>query len=163
MIYLIWAMTKTGIIANNNQLPWNIKSEMQYFQAMTINKTVLMGSKTFLSIGKPLKNRYNIIITSEPSKYQEFASQNCIISNDLSEFIKKYRKNPKNELWIIGGAKIYQQTFEDADFLYISIIKENKQKFPGNLKFPIRDFSNFKEIKKTDYPEFIAYIYQRKV
>lgn len=162
MIYLLWAMTKSGIIANNDKMPWNIKSEMHYFQTLTTNKTVLMGSKTFLSIGKPLKNRYNIIITSEPNKYQKFANQNCIISNDLSKIIKKYHKNPKNELWVIGGAKIYQQTFKDADFLYVSLIKENKEKFPGNLKFPILDFSKFKEIKKTDYPEFIAYIYQRK-
>jgi len=71
---------------------------MHYFQTLTINKTVLMGSKTFLSIGKPLKNRYNIIITSEPDKYQKFANQNCNISNNLSEIIKKYHKNPKNEL-----------------------------------------------------------------
>lgn len=162
MIYLIWAMTKSGIIANNGQLPWNIKSEMQYFQSLTTNKTVLMGSKTFLSIGKPLKNRYNIIITSEPNKYQKFVNDKCIISNDLPEIIKKYRKNSKNELWVIGGSKIYQQTFKDADFLYVSIIKEKNQKFHGDLKFPILDFSNFTEIKKTDYPEFTAYIYHRK-
>lgn len=155
-------MTESGIIANNGKMPWNIKSEMKYFQSLTTNKTVLMGSKTFLSIGKPLKNRYNIIITSEPNKYQKFVNQDCIISNNLPEIIKKYHKNPKNELWVIGGAKIYQQTFKNADFLYLSIIKEHKEKFSGNLKFPILDFSQFKEIKKTDYPEFIAYVYQRK-
>lgn len=159
MIYLIWAMTKTGIIANNQVLPWKIKEEMQYFQSLTQNKTILMGSKTLLSIGKPLKNRHNIIITANPKKYQNFASEYCIISNDLKSIIATYAKNPSNELWIIGGANIYQQTFSFADYLYVSIIKKD---YPGNLKFPITDFSAFQEIKKTEYQEFTAYVYQRK-
>lgn len=159
MIYLIWAMTKEGIIANNDALPWKIKEEMQYFQNLTQTKTILMGSKTLLSIGKPLKNRQNIIITSNPKKYQEFASDYCIITSDLVNIIKTYAKNPNNELWVIGGANIYQQTFPYADYLYFSIIKKS---YPGNLKFPITDFSNFKKIKKIDYQEFTAYVYQRK-
>lgn len=159
MIYLIWAMTKSGIIANNQTLPWKIPEEMKYFQSLTQLKTVLMGSKTLLSIGHPLKNRKNIIITSNPKKYQKFANEYCIISSDLTKFIKTYAKNPNNELWVIGGANIYQQLFPYADYLYISIIKKN---YPGDLKFPITDFSNFKEIKKTKYQEFMAYVYQRK-
>lgn len=159
MIYLIWAMTKEGIIANNDVLPWKIKEEMQYFQSLTQSKTVLMGSKTLLSIGKPLKNRYNIVITSNPKKYQEFADEYCIISNDLINIIKTYAKNPNNELWVIGGANIYQQTFAYADYLYVSIIKKD---YPGDLKFPITDFSSFKEIKKKEYQDFTAFVYQRK-
>lgn len=159
MIYLIWAMTKNGIIANNQSLPWNIKEEMKYFQSLTLNKTILMGSKTFLSIKKPLKNRQNIIITSNIKKYQNFANEYCIITSDLKKIIKTYAKNPNNELWVIGGANIYQQTFAYADYLYVSIIKKNYQ---GNLKFPINDFSNFIEIKKSNYQEFTAYVYQRK-
>ena len=146
MIYLIWAMTNEGIIGNNNSLPWKIKSELKYFQNLTDGKTILMGSKTFLSIGKPLKNRYNIIITSNPKKYEQYSTQYCIISNDLITILKKYTKNLNNELWIIGGAEIYQQAFHYADYLYISIIKKN---YPGDLKFPITKFKNFKEIKKT--------------
>lgn len=152
-------MTKDGIIANNQSLPWNIKEEMKYFQSLTLSKTILMGSKTLLSIGKPLPKRTNIIITSNPKKYQNFSSEYCIISNDLSNIIKTYAKNPNNELWVIGGANIYQQTFAYADYLYISIIKKD---YLGDLKFPILDFSNFKEIKKTEYQEFTAYVYQRK-
>lgn len=152
-------MTNAGVIANNNTLPWNIKAEMKYFQNLTQSKTILMGSKTLLSIGKPLKNRKNIIITTNPKKYQKFASEYCIISNDLSNIIKTYAKNPNNELWVIGGANIYQQTFKNADYLYVSVIKKD---YPGNLKFPITDFSNFKELKKTEYQEFTAYVYQRK-
>ncbi|MBE4703876.1 dihydrofolate reductase [Spiroplasma platyhelix] len=159
MIYLIWAMTKAGVIANNQTLPWNIKEEMKYFQSLTQSKTILMGSKTLLSIGKPLNNRHNIVITSDPKKYQNFASEYCIITSDLTNIIKTYTKNPNNELWVIGGANIYQQTFLSADYLYVSIIKED---YPGNLKFPITDFSDFKEIKKTEYQEFTAYVYQRK-
>lgn len=159
MIYLLWAMTKEGIIANNQLLPWNIKEEMKYFRSLTQTKTVLMGSKTLLSIGQPLKSRHNIIITSNPKKYQNFASEYCIISSDLTKIIKTYTKNPNNELWVIGGANIYQQTFPYADYLYVSIIKQN---YSGDLKFPITDFSNFTEIKKTEYQDFTAYVYQRK-
>lgn len=159
MIYLIWAMTEAGVIASNDTLPWNIKEEMKYFQSLTQGKTILMGAKTLLSIGHPLKNRKNIVVTSNPKKYENFASDYCIISSDLAKIIKTYAKNPNNELWIIGGANIYQQTFPNADYLYVSIIKKD---YPGNLKFPVMNFSDFTEIKKTDYQEFTAYVYQRK-
>lgn len=159
MINLIWAMTKDGYIGNNNQLPWNIKDEMKYFRQLTLTKTVLMGSKTFVSMGQPLKNRNNIIITNNIQKYQNIANEYCIISNDLPSILKQYSRNHNNELWVIGGANIFQQAFKQADYLYVSIIKAT---YPGDLKFPINNFNDFKIIKTADYPEFTAYIYKRE-
>ena len=160
MVILIWAMTKEGIIGINNKLPWNIKSEMQYFKDITINKTLLMGAKTFESIGKPLKNRYNIIVSNHPYRYQQFIyNNNLIVTNDIQGTLVKYQGNKDKDICVIGGAQIYQQTWEFADYLYVSIIKNSYQ---GNIIFPILDFSDFKLVKTTEYELFVANIYQRK-
>ena len=160
MINLIWAMTKTGVIGNKGQLPWKIKSEMQYFQTLTTNKIVLMGAKTFISIKKPLPNRTNIIISNHCEKYQQFHNNNaCIVTNDLQAILQKYAQNQKEDLWVIGGAKIYQQVWDYADYLYVSIINED---YTGDSYFPFLDFNAFKLIKTTINHEFTAYVYQRK-
>lgn len=160
MVNLIWAMTEDGVIANNGQLPWNIKEEMAYFREKTLNKTVLMGSKTFISIKKPLKNRKNIIISSKTREnYINYVNEYCIITNDLIKILKQYQGNKNEDIWVIGGANIYEQAFEYADYLYVSIIKE---KYFGDLKFPKLEFNNFELIEKTNYNEFSTYIYIRK-
>lgn len=160
MVILVWAMTKAGVIGNNNKLPWHIPAEMQYFRSITFNKNVLMGSKTFESIGKPLKNRYNIVITNHQERYLPFFSgDNIIFTNDIISYLKQYQGNKTADICIIGGANIYQQTWDYADYLYVSIIKDA---YKGDLLFPISNFSAFKLIKTTEFEKFVANVYQRK-
>lgn len=160
MISLVWAMTEEGIIGINNSLPWKIKAEMQYFQTITNNKTVLMGAKTFESIGSPLKNRYNIVLTHHQERYQQWHNlENIIFIDNLLDYLQSYKGNKTKDICILGGKTIYEQTLKLADYLYISIIKHP---YPGNIFFPNLDFSNFKLIKVTDYEQFTAKIYQRK-
>lgn len=160
MVILVWAMTNEGVIGVNNKLPWQIKAEMQYFQSITLNKNVLMGSKTFESIGKPLKNRYNIVITNHQERYQYFANDNNItFTNDIISYLRQYQNNKAADLCVIGGAKIYQQAWGYADYLYVSVIKDS---YYGDLLFPVSNFSAFKLIKTTEYEKFIANVYQRK-
>ena len=160
MVILVWAMTKEKIIGFNNKLPWKIKEEMQYFQSITLNKNVLMGSKTFESIGKPLKNRYNIVVTNHQERYQHFLNDNNItFTNDIILYLKQYQGNKKTDIFIIGGAEIYKQAWDYADYLYVSVIKNL---YNGDLLFPISNFSDFKLIKTTEFTEFVANIYQRK-
>jgi len=160
MVKLIWAMTTDGIIAKDQKLPWNIKAEMAYFQKLTTKKTILMGSKTFESIGKPLKNRYNIIISNHQERYQFWNKHdNVIFTNDLSAILQQYTNNAQADLWVIGGASIFAQTWNQANYLYISIIKAP---YSGDLKFPMADFSDFMLILEQDYPEFTTKVYQRK-
>lgn len=113
-ISLIVAMNKDGIIGINNAIPWHVSEDLQYFKKITNNKTVIMGRKTFDSIGFPLKNRTNIIIT----RNKQFQIDNCKIAASIKEALSL----SNGEVFIIGGADIYSQTIEIASQLYITIV-----------------------------------------
>jgi dihydrofolate reductase len=132
-----------------------------------------MGSKTFESIGKPLKNRYNIVITKNPEKYRHWQEKNITFTANWKEILGPYEKNPHRHIFIIGGREIYQQTYFSADYYYVSIVKGD---YEGNIYFPFADlreskeqkkilleelFKDFELIKKEEFPDFTAYIYKK--
>ena len=109
---------------------------MKYFSQITANSTVLMGAKTFKSIGKPLKNRFNIVITRNKEKYKNYPEKNLIFTSSLKEILAAYQENPDKHVFVIGGREIYQQTYSHADYYYISIVKGT---YEGNIHFPFLD------------------------
>lgn len=129
-------MDQNYLIGKDNKLPWKIPAEMKYFSQITSGNTVLMGSKTFESIGKPLKSRHNIVITKNPEKYKHWQEKNLIFTDNLNEILKPYKKNPGKHIFVIGGRKIYQQTYILADYYYVSVVKGN---YKGNVYFPFPD------------------------
>ncbi|WP_338982965.1 dihydrofolate reductase [Spiroplasma endosymbiont of Othius punctulatus] len=155
MITLIWAQTKEGVIGKDNKLPWSIKEDLKHFKEYTNGKDILMGKNTWESLPfKPLPNRKNIVVSST----LEIEADKAFVETNLLNTINKY-KNSKEELVIIGGAKIYEQTIGLADKLIISIIKEN---YIGDTYAPTVDFKKFKEVNKKEYSEFIVYEYENK-
>ncbi|KLL03494.1 MAG: dihydrofolate reductase [Mycoplasmataceae bacterium CE_OT135] len=162
MINLIWAMDQDYIIGKDNSLPWKIKEEMQYFTQTTQGHTILMGRKTFESIGKPLGKRRNIVLTKNQkwAKKTKLKYPQLVIENNLASIIQQFTNQPE-QLFIIGGREIFHQTYPFADQLYISVIKE---RYLGNIKldfFPdlIKDFQ-LREQK--EFSQFIIKIYHRK-
>src|SRR5215213_7163232 len=109
---------------------------MKYFSQITSGNTVLMGSKTFESIGKPLKNRYNIVITSNEQKYQDRKANNLVFTDDLKGNLESYKNNPDKHIFVIGGREIYQQTYTYADYYYVSVVKGE---YEGDIYFPFLD------------------------
>src|SRR5947207_12640420 len=99
-------MDKNYLIGKGNKLPWKIPAEMKYFSEITSGSTVLMGAKTFESIGQPLKNRYNIVITKNPEKYSHLQKKSLIFTSDLKANLDPYKGNNKN-IFVIGGKEIY--------------------------------------------------------
>ncbi|AGR42311.1 dihydrofolate reductase [Spiroplasma diminutum] len=155
MISFLWAQTESGIIGKDNQLPWNIKEEMQHFINYTKGKTVLMGRNTWESLSvKPLPNRKNILITS---RKLEKSYNNLEISKNLKEILEKY-KSTNEELVVIGGSQIYSTAFDYADKLVISVIKEEYQ---GDKYAPKWDKNDFNLTKEENYKEFTVYYYER--
>jgi len=162
MINLVWAMTKDYVIGQNNSLPWKIKAEMQHFTNLTKHHTVLMGRKTFESIGSPLKERHNVVLT----RNQQWAEKNKIkypqleITKNWKETVSKFF-NKDEQLFIIGGKEIFYQTYCFADKLYISMIKEN---YPGNVKLDLfsQMIKNFELVEKNEFLHFTVEIYQKK-
>lgn len=115
MISLISAIGKNNEIGKQNWLLWDMPADMQHFRDTTRGKTVIMGQKTFESIGKPLPNRRNIVATLD----KNFKAEGVEITHDLAKTIQDFKKSPE-ETFVIGGAMIYKLTINDADRLYIT-------------------------------------------
>lgn len=125
MINIIVAISKNRVIGNDNKLIWSLPSDLKRFKQITTGNTVVMGRKTYESIGKPLPNRRNIIIT----RNSDYKVEGCEVVNSLEEALMLCN----NECFIIGGGEIYKQSLPLADKLYLTVINED---FDGDTYFP---------------------------
>lgn len=114
MISLIAAVSTNWVIGKNNQLPWRIPADLKRFKKLTTGKTVIMGRKTHESIGKPLVNRQNIILTQQP----DYKAEGCLIAHDIKSALEMAEK----EIFIIGGAQIYQLFMPLVERVYLTIV-----------------------------------------
>lgn len=145
---------KNSGIGINGKIPWNIKEDSIRFQKLTINSIVVMGRKTFESLSGPLKNRTNIVITSNPSVYEN--GENLIFMT-IKEF-DSIINNIKN-MWIIGGQKLYEKYIDKCDEIYTTVIEGN---YNCDTFFPVNKLDNFIAHSK-EYKEGYKYItYIRK-
>lgn len=129
-ISLIAAMSKNHVIGINNTLPWHLPADLQHFKQLTLGHTIIMGRKTFESIGRALPGRTNLII----SRNGYPAPTNCTVVDSIAAAIK-FCEN-EEEVFFIGGAQIYQQAITYADKLYLT---EIDTEIEGDAHFP--DFS----------------------
>lgn len=152
MIALVLAMDVHGLIGQNNDLPWHYPEDLKYFKELTLNKNVLMGRKTYDSIfnrlGKALPNRQNYVASRQNKPIKDVQ-----LVNDIHSFIKEF----KDDLYIIGGKEIFEQSKEYADYIYITYIKHL---YEGDT-FINFDYSqyNMKIIKETS--DLIFTVYER--
>jgi len=136
MISLIWAQDENRLIGSGGQLPWRLPADMAWFKKNTMGKPILMGRKTFDSIGRPLPGRTNIVITS-----QKLNIEGCMIAHSLGEAIAV--AGEAEELMVMGGAQIYKLALSQASRLYITQIHAV---FKGDTYFPPFDASEWREI-----------------
>lgn len=139
---LIVAMDQKRLIGRDNQLPWHLPADLRYFKATTLGKPVVMGRKTFESIGKPLPGRRNIVI----SRNTEFTAPGCDIVSSIDEALAQC--SAEAEVMLIGGASLYAQTLERADCLYITRIHHE---FDGDTWFPEFDLARWQVEKQDDF------------
>lgn len=156
MISIIVAMGENREIGKDNSMLWNIKEEMQLFRNITIHSTVVMGRKTYDSIGMPLKNRKNIVLT----KNKELKNDKIFYTEDIESIINEY-KDSEEEIFIIGGEKIYNIFIPFAKRLYLSYIKE---KFDdATAFFPKINYNEYKKLYEYEYDKFIFRIYEKEI
>ncbi len=152
---MIAAMTEEGVIGRDQKLPWQIPEELQYFRAMTLNKPIVMGSRTFESMGsRPLPHRPNIILTRD----QEFVSATCTVLHSIEavlDTLKGYE-----EIMIIGGASVYKQFLPLASRLYITIIHEA---YKGDTYFPSVDWNDWALKNEDSRLLFTTKVYERRI
>jgi len=151
IISLIWAQDENGLIGAGGRLPWRLPADLAWFKKNTMGKPILMGRKTFNSIGKPLPNRNNIIIT-----HADFEIEGCTVVCSLKEAIAA--AGDAEELMVVGGAQVYSLALPQAGRLYITRIHAV---FNGDTYFPELNTSEWRQTFREDYEadEINAYPY----
>ncbi len=162
IISLIAALTEKRVIGNKNRIPWRLRDDLIRFKQKTIGHTVIMGRTTFESImayyersGRPIPDRKHIVVTRD--KTYKITHPGCFLATSIDEAIEIAKKIEKEEVFVSGGATIFEQMIGKADRLYLTIIKQD---FEGDTYFP--DYSNFKKVRgKEDKvsPDGLAYTF----
>lgn len=161
MISIIAAIGKNNELGKKNTLLWDLPVDMKHFRETTRGHTVIMGQKTFESIGRPLPNRRNIVVTREDS----FQAEGVEISKSLEDTLASFA-NSKEEVFVIGGGQIYKQSIDKADRLYVTHVdmedKDADTYFPEIIPIVWNEVSHDAHEKDKDniYP-YIFSIYER--
>jgi dihydrofolate reductase len=158
MIALVVAMAENNVIGKDNKLIWHLPADLKHFKQITSGHPIIMGRKTFESIGKPLPNRTNIIVTRQT----ELEVAGCLVANSLAEALM-LAQQLDSEVFVIGGAEIYQQALFLADTIYVTKVHHS---FEGDTFFPEIDSVLWQEVsrekhepdEKNSYPySFVTY------
>lgn len=145
---LIWAMSRNRVIGRNNALPWYLPEDLKYFKRVTMGKPIIMGRKTWESIGRPLPGRSNIIV----SRNTNFEAEGAKVVHSLDEAIKMAENialiNGGEEAVVMGGAEIYRQALPRADRLYLTQVHAEVE---GDAFFPEFDIERWHELGREDF------------
>jgi dihydrofolate reductase len=163
---VIVAVAENGVVGRNNALPWHIPADLQYFKKTTLGKPIVMGRKTYESIGKPLPGRTNIVVSGNPDycaegvKVVSSVEQALVLAEDIALI------DGCDELMVIGGAAVYELAIPRADRLYVTEIHAQVQ---GDAVLAPVDWAQWQEISRQRYsaevPNHFDYsfvVYERK-
>ncbi|MEJ2615705.1 MAG: dihydrofolate reductase [Ignavibacteriaceae bacterium] len=155
---IISAVAKNGVIGRSNgEMPWHVKEEFQHFKNTTLGFPILMGRKSFDTLGKPLKGRLNVVITNNPDYKVPF--EEVKIFHSLHKAVDYFDSLNQDKVFIIGGGQIYEQAIGFADEMIISIMDFEAE---GDVLFPQFDKSKWNIVKKDKREQFEIIYYERK-
>ena len=141
-ISLIAAMAENRVIGRDNQLPWRLSADLKHFRKITTGKPIIMGRNTHDSIGRPLPDRLNIII----SRDQQYQADGCVVVHSIDAALKA--ASEAEEVMIMGGAQLYEQMIERADRLYLTLVHAEIE---GDVYFPDIDWEHWQEISAENF------------
>ena len=144
---LIVAAANNNVIGRNNELPWYLPQDLKYFKSVTLGKPVIMGRKTFESIGKPLPGRTNIVVTrqSEWKVAGVLVAQGLRDALEIADQFRAEQHQLSDEIMVIGGAEIYRNALPLADRVYLTRIEVD---IPGDAYFPALPASEWKLVSE---------------
>lgn len=148
-VSLIVAMAKNRVIGVNNQLPWRLPADLKHFKATTMAKPIVMGRKTWESIGRPLPGRFNIVISRQQGYVAEGASVVNSLADGLALACREAVSAGLDEVFVIGGEAIYRQALADAVKIYLT---EVDVELEGDAWFPEIEQNEWKEVARKCYP-----------
>jgi len=139
----IVAMASNRVIGANNQLPWRLPADLARFKRLTMGHALVMGRKTYESIGRPLPGRTMVVVTRQ----RGYAPEGVKVAHSVDEALARVPGD--DEVFIIGGAELYAQTMDRLDRLYLTRIE---REFPGDTLFPEVDLSTWKLLEQEHHP-----------
>jgi dihydrofolate reductase len=140
MLSIIVAMSQNRVIGVNNELPWRLSEDLKRFKQLTMGNRIIMGRKTYESIGKPLPGRENIVLTRQ----KEFSPEGVTVIHDMN--LLQESVGQSQEDFIIGGAQLYEQSLAWANKIYLTVIEKE---YEGDAFFPELSENDFKLIEQT--------------
>ena len=149
MISIIVAVAANGVIGDNNSLLWHISEDLRNFKRITSGHPVIMGRKTFESLGRPLPNRTNVVVSRTAT-----AIDGCRVAASLDEAIAMFSADV--EAFIIGGAQMYAQALDAADKIYITRVGRD---YEGDTSFPEWDATRWRLTSREEFPRGEKYPY----
>jgi len=142
----IVAAAKNGVIGREGGLPWHIPEDLKFFKEKTLGHAVIMGRKTYESVGKPLSKRLNVIVTRQP----DYSPKGTIVFVSLQEAISHCKKEVATwgeEIFIAGGGEIFKQSMDMVDKVYLTQIH---QEIPGDTYYPQLQMNKFEEVERRE-------------
>lgn len=149
MISIIVAVAANGVIGDNNSLLWHISEDLRNFKRITSGHPVVMGRKTFESLGRPLPNRTNVVVSRTVTEIE-----GCRVAASLDEAIAMFPED--EEVFIIGGAQIYAQALDAADKIYLTRVEHD---YEGDTSFPEWDATRWRLTSREAFPRGEKYPY----
>ena len=144
IVSAIVATATNRVIGKDNDIPWYLPADLKYFKKTTLNHHIIMGRKSFESIGRPLPKRTNVVVTRNPY----FIATNCLIARSLEQALEIALDNGEEEAFIIGGGQIYAQSQHLWDKVYLT---EVDIEVAGDVLFPALDADKWKEVSRESH------------
>jgi len=137
---IIVAMAANRVIGHGNRLPWHLPADLKHFRQITMGKPILMGRKTWESIGRPLPGRLNIVIT----RNHGYKAEGCVVVHSVDAALRAAQGH--DEVMLIGGEQLYRQVLPDADTLYVTQVDGE---FSGDAFFPELNDDEWREVERS--------------
>jgi dihydrofolate reductase len=144
-ISIIAAVSQNGVIGKDNTIPWNQKADMKRFRELTTGHPLIMGRKTFESIGRPLPNRTNIVVTQN----LQWVAEGCISVQSVKQGLSVAQELDTDEIFIVGGAKVYEVGLAYANVIYLTRIEAHIE---GDVYFPTVRWHLCRQVSQETYP-----------
>jgi dihydrofolate reductase len=141
-IAAIVAMSQNNVIGKNNQLPWHLPADLQYFKKITSNHAILMGRITYESIGKPLPNRYNLVLSSQAN----YLAEGCTVVTNITQAIQEAKNKGYEKLFVIGGGKVYHLAFPYIQRWYVTAVYTTIEQGDALLELPMANWQKVNEV-----------------
>jgi dihydrofolate reductase len=147
LISAIVAAARNGVIGKDNQIPWYLPADLAYFKHRTLGHCIIMGRKSFRSIGRPLPKRTNIVVTRDPF----FQADGVVVTHSVREALEYAFEQGEAEVFIIGGGEIYRQSMDEWDRIYLTEVDLEPE---GDVFFPTINPEEWQEVwRETHEPD----------